>query len=210
MRRAVLRIAGELVARGALAAVDDVWFLTRSELFAALEGGVTPDSTLLAERRRTWERQRRLAPPLHIGTQSPLVERFIAAAEAAIRGGRGPAGPGADARASGDIVGIPASAGCASGPVRIVHSSDAFDTVQPGDVLVAPMTAPAWTPLFGRVVAIVTDTGGAAAHASIVAREYGLPAVVGTADATRRLRDGDLVEVDGSAGIVRRVTSTTS
>ena len=67
------------------------------------------------------------------------------------------------------------------------------------------MTAPAWTPLFSRVAAIVTDTGSVAAHASIVAREYGLPAVVGTADSTARLRDGDLIEVDGSAGVVRRL-----
>ena len=96
------------------------------------------------------------------------------------------------------------TAGRASGPVRVVRSFEAFDTVQPGDVLVAPMTAPAWTPLFEHVVAVVTDTGGAAAHASIIAREYGLPAVVGTADATLRLRDGEVVEVDGSAGIVRR------
>jgi len=92
-----------------------------------------------------------------------------------------------------------------SGPVRIVRRHDDFDRVQPGDILVCPVTAPAWTPLFGTIAAVVTDTGGVAAHASIVAREYGLPAVVGTGDATSRLRDGDLVEVDGSAGTVRPI-----
>ena len=105
------------------------------------------------------------------------------------------------------IVGIPASGGRATGPVRVLHSIDDFERIQIGDVLVAPMTAPAWTPLFDRLAAIVTNTGGVAAHASIVAREYGLPAVVGTTDATRRLRDGEMVEVDGSAGIVRRLVS---
>jgi pyruvate,water dikinase len=69
-------------------------------------------------------------------------------------------------------------------------------------VLVAPATAPAWTALFGRCVAVVTDTGSVLAHASLVAREFGIPAVVGTGDATARLSDGQVVTVDGSAGIV--------
>ncbi|MPZ14223.1 MAG: pyruvate, water dikinase, partial [Chloroflexi bacterium] len=69
--------------------------------------------------------------------------------------------------------------------------------------MVARATAPAWTPLFGRAVAIVTDGGTLAAHASLVAREYGIPAVVGTGDATVRLRDGQVVVVDGSAGTVQ-------
>jgi pyruvate,water dikinase len=67
------------------------------------------------------------------------------------------------------------------------------------------MTTPAWTPLFGRIAGMVTDNGGVGAHASIVAREFGMPAVVGLGDATERLRDGDLVLVDGTAGTVRRI-----
>jgi pyruvate,water dikinase len=86
--------------------------------------------------------------------------------------------------------------------VRLVQGPEEFDRVQPGDILVAPVTAPAWTPLFSRVAAVVTDTGGALAHASLVAREYGIPAVVGTGDATARLRDGQIVTVDGSTGYV--------
>jgi rifampicin phosphotransferase len=77
-----------------------------------------------------------------------------------------------------------------------------FDRFQPGEVLVARATAPAWTPLFAYAAAVVTDGGTLAAHASLVAREYGIPAVVGTSDATTRLSDGQLVLVDGSAGTV--------
>jgi pyruvate,water dikinase len=102
----------------------------------------------------------------------------------------------------GAIVGQPASPGRASGPVRVVRGAQEFDRFKAGEVLVAQVTAPAWTPLFGRAAAVVTDGGSLAAHASLVAREYGIPAVVATGDATRRLRDGQNVSVDGSAGYV--------
>lgn len=83
-----------------------------------------------------------------------------------------------------------------------MHGPGDFDGFQPGEVLVTRATAPAWTPLFARAVAVVTDGGTLAAHASLVAREYGIPAVVATGDATARLRDGQLVTVDGGAGTV--------
>jgi pyruvate,water dikinase len=85
----------------------------------------------------------------------------------------------------------------------VVRDPSDFDAVQPGDVIVAPLTAPAWTPLFGRAAALVTDVGSGMAHASIMAREYGIPAVVGCGDATSRLSDGMVVTVDGSTGSVR-------
>ena len=75
--------------------------------------------------------------------------------------------------------------------------------LRPGDVLVAETTAPPWTPLFATAVAIVTDTGGVLSHCAVVAREYGIPAVVGTGSATSVIQEGQLVEVDGDAGIVR-------
>jgi pyruvate,water dikinase len=100
------------------------------------------------------------------------------------------------------IVGQPASAGRASGPVRLITDPDQFDSFQPGEILLARATAPAWTPLFARAAAVVTDGGAITAHASIVAREYGIPAVVGTGDATHRLVTGQWVTVDGSTGIV--------
>ncbi len=200
LRRAALRLGARLVASGSLDVPEQVFFLTRAELLEALSA--RPASVHLAslanERRSTWERERRLVPPLIVGTAPAMFARILSDAEDAVRGPRLEVENGA--------VGIPASPGRATGPARIVRGLDDFDRVQPGDVLVAPLTAPAWTPLFDRVVAVVTDTGGVAAHASIVAREYGLPAVVGTGDATARFHDGEVLEVDGSAGIVRRVT----
>ena len=199
LRRAVVRIGGALVEQGVLERPDDVFFMTSDELRSAVGGESTTRSAIAGERRAAWERNRRLVPPLRIGQMPPMIASFIDAAEAAVRG--------AAITSADDVVGIPASAGRATGPARIVRSLADFERVQPGDVLVAPMTAPAWTQLFDRIAGIVTDTGGVAAHASIVAREYGLPAVVGTANATARLRDGELVEVDGSAGVVRRLAA---
>jgi pyruvate,water dikinase len=98
--------------------------------------------------------------------------------------------------------GSPAAPGRVTGPVRIVRSSDEFDRLKAGEILVAPLTAPAWTPLFSRAAAVVTDVGSALAHASIIAREFGIPAVVGCVDATTRLRDGMVVTVDGTRGTV--------
>ena len=77
-----------------------------------------------------------------------------------------------------------------------------FASFQPGEVLVARATAPAWTPMFAKAAAVITDGGTLAAHASLVAREYGIPAVVATGDSTTRLRNGQVVTVDGSSGVV--------
>jgi pyruvate,water dikinase len=93
------------------------------------------------------------------------------------------------------------------GPARIVRSPSEEVRLSRGDVLVAETTAPAWTPLFATVAALVTDTGGVLSHGAIVAREYRIPAVVGTGAATARIRDGQILEVDGSAGLVRIVES---
>jgi len=100
------------------------------------------------------------------------------------------------------IRGVAASPGTATGRVRVLRDASEFESLQRGDVLVAQATTPAWTPLFARAAAVVTDTGSIGSHASQVAREYGIPAVVCTVDATRRLKTGQLVTVDGSAGVV--------
>jgi pyruvate,water dikinase len=86
--------------------------------------------------------------------------------------------------------------------VRVIGDPSGFGDLRDGDVLVCPYTNPAWTPLFQRAVAVVVDSGGAGSHAAIVAREYGLPAVMGTGTATTVLTDGRLVTVDGDAGLV--------
>jgi pyruvate,water dikinase len=106
-------------------------------------------------------------------------------------------------RNRGDVIrGVAASPGVASGAARILHGPEDFGQMKPGDVLVAPITTPAWTPLFAMASAIVTDVGGPLSHGSIVAREYGIPAVLGTGVATHRIRNGQTITVDGSAGVV--------
>jgi len=189
LRRCALRLGQTLHADGVIDQAEDVFFLTRAEL-----GTRAPLQDVVNRRRATWERQRRLPAPLTIGQPPRLLARELLAAVEAVRTG-GPAPEDA-------IVGQPASPGRATGPVRIIHGPGDFDGFQPGEVLVARATTPAWTPLFARAVAVVTDGGTLAAHASLVAREYGIPAVVSTGDATGRLHDGQLVTVDGSAGIV--------
>ena len=106
-------------------------------------------------------------------------------------------------RNQGDVIkGVAASPGTASGTARVLHGPEDFDQMKPGNVLVAPITTPAWTPLFAMASAIVTDVGGPLSHGSIVAREYGIPAVLGTGVATRRIQDGQTVAVDGGTGTV--------
>jgi pyruvate,water dikinase len=188
LRRCVLRLGQTLQAHGVLDQPEDVFLLTRAELDTR-----TPLQELIGRRRATWERQRRLLAPLTIGRPPRLLAKELLAVVDAVRTGPVPQ----DA-----IVGQPASPGRATGPVRIVHGPGDFDRFHPGEVLVARATAPAWTPLFARAAAVVTDGGTLAAHASLVAREYGIPAVVATGDATVRLDDGQLVTVDGGAGTV--------
>lgn len=167
---------------------EQLFFLPQAELSSA----TSPAE--LANRHRTWSARRPLTPPLTIGRPPPLLGRRL-------RQTIGAATPNASTSETG-LIGQPASPGRATGPARIVRGPDDFEKVQSGDVLVAPATAPAWTPLFGRVVAVVTDRSTADAHASILAREYGIPAVVATQDATRQLVDGTLITVDGSRGLV--------
>lgn len=100
------------------------------------------------------------------------------------------------------LSGVPGSPGRYSGPVRVVRDESEFAKLRPGDVLVCPITSPAWSVLFLQAGAVVTDNGGVLSHTAVIAREYGIPAVLATGDATRRLRDGDLVTVDGSGGVV--------
>ncbi|HYI65819.1 MAG TPA: PEP/pyruvate-binding domain-containing protein [Candidatus Limnocylindrales bacterium] len=192
LRRAVTRIGEELVRRGVIADPDDVFFLTRAEALTGLDA--TPAPTIdVAARRSLWAAQARLVPPPMVGHVSPILQRLWDSFPRMMG-----AVPSDDALVSG----VPASPGRATGQVRVVRGPDEFDQLQPGEVLVAPLTAPAWTPLFARAAAVVTDVGSAASHASIIAREYGIPAVVGCSDATSRLRTGMRVTVDGTTGNV--------
>jgi rifampicin phosphotransferase len=193
LRACAAHLGEHLMRRGIFAAADDVHFCTRSEVDAAVAGQPTSLDDASAARRVRWEQHRRLPAPVTIGRPPRLVGDVI---DKAVRAARS-AHP-----VEAAIVGHPASAGRATGRVRLVLSPQDFAGFLDGEVLVAKATSPAWTPLFGRAAAVVTDGGTLAAHASLVAREYGIPAVVGTSDATSRLRSGDVVTVDGSAGTV--------
>lgn len=174
---------------GVIGSPDDIYFLTRHDL----RTDAPPQHAAVARRREDWLRQRKFDAPLTLGTLPFLGNAFDRIANSA-RSSRTLPG--------GALKGHPASPGRARGRVRIVDGQAGFSSFQSGEVLVARATAPAWTPLFTDAAAVVTDTGNLAAHASLVAREYGIPAVVGTGNATRLLGTGQLVTVDGSRGIV--------
>jgi len=193
MRRAVLRIGDALAERGMIAEPDDVFFLTRAEALAALDGAPLSPTVDVAGRRSLRTEQARLVPPPLVGRVNPMIQRVW---------GSFPGLIGARPSDQALVSGVPASPGRATGLVRVIRGPDEFDQLQAGEILVAPLTAPAWTPLFTRAAAVVTDVGSAAAHASIIAREYGIPAVVGCGDATARLQTGMRVTVDGSTGNV--------
>ena len=103
----------------------------------------------------------------------------------------------------GTLKGHASSAGRVRGTARIIRSLAEADRLGRGEILVSETTAPPWTPLFAVAAAVVTDAGGVLSHCAVVAREYGIPAVVGAGTATQRIADGQLIEVDGDAGIVR-------
>ncbi|HZO73376.1 MAG TPA: PEP-utilizing enzyme [Ktedonobacteraceae bacterium] len=105
------------------------------------------------------------------------------------------------APAEGRLQGIPASAGVVTGIVRVIHNPNTA-TLLPGEILVAPTTDPGWTPLFLHASGLVMDVGGAMAHGAIIAREYGIPAVVGVAGATERIPTGSRITVNGTTGVI--------
>ena len=104
---------------------------------------------------------------------------------------------------SDTLVGIPVSPGTVTSPISLINAPADFDQMEPGSILVCPMTNPAWTPLFAHASGLVTDMGGILGHGSIVAREYGIPAVVGTGTITQRAKHGQTASVDGDVGTVK-------
>ncbi len=107
-----------------------------------------------------------------------------------------------------ELAGMAASPGVAEGRARIVFDADDIDQVEDGDILVAPITAPSWVPVFPRIKACVTDIGGMMSHAAIVCREYGVPAVTGTGFGTSRIKTGQMIRVDGSSGSITFLDAT--
>ncbi len=182
-RRRILAGAELLVERGILAAREDVWFFTFEELasIAAREPGEV--RALVSERRARHERWSALRPPRVLTSDGEAPQRVAAEV-----------GPG-------ELAGFSASTGIYEGVARVVLDPRE-EVLESGEILVAPFTDPGWTPLFVHASALVMEIGGLMTHGSVVAREYGIPAVVGVDDATTRIKSGDRIRVDGDAGRV--------
>ena len=185
-RRELLRIGDDLVAVGRLSASGDVALLDFREIRSAVEGF---DARELVERRRD-ERSagtgRRHVPRLMLSDGTDV--------EAAAGSAPGPAPDGA-------LTGTPASSGIVTARARVVLDPTGA-RLEPGEILVAPSTDPGWTPLFLTAGGLVMEMGGANSHGAVVAREYGIPAVVGVPGAIDRIVTGDLITVDGARGVV--------
>lgn len=177
---------------GVIASRDDVFYLYLSEVRQGLLGALGPMQSVVEERRRQRERWRAASPPAELG--APMPPEAAVGSELTL-GGVG-------AHDGLQLRGQPGSRGVVTGRARVLRSLDEADRLSPGEVLVARTTLPPWTALFGVAAAIVTDAGGALSHAAVVAREYGIPAVVATGTATARIRDGQMIRVDGTAGTV--------
>jgi rifampicin phosphotransferase len=187
VRRMIAEIGRRLQRAGVIDEPDDVFWLRRAEI----DEGLGSLAEQVEQRKQVWRGQRRATPPqlLPKGGWGDMFRNWM---------------PAASEEQTGDLIkGTGASAGTITAPARVLGGPQDFGLMQPGDVLVASITTPAWTSLFAMASGVVTDIGGPLSHSSIVAREYGIPAVLGTAVATRRIRSGQLILVDGDAGTVR-------
>ena len=196
MRRMLLELGRRLTEAGAVEKPADVFWLHRDEvekMAASLDASETQLASLadtVEQRKMLWRGQRRVTPP-QLLPKGSWVEVF--------RGWM----PAVSEEQTGDTIkGVAASAGQVTAPARLLGGPEDFGKMQPGEVLVAGISTPAWTSLFAMASAVVTDVGGPLSHSSIVAREYGIPAVLGTGVATRRIRSGQNVRVDGDVGTV--------
>jgi phosphohistidine swiveling domain-containing protein len=192
-----LELGQRLTDTGTIAAPDDVFYLVTDELNQAIEARkedkpLTEYFQLAAERRELREARKRLHPPgtipfeasEHPGVKFKETQMYN--------------DPNSDS-----LIGVPVSPGTVTSPASLINSPAEFDKMEPGSILVCPMTNPAWTPLFAHATGLVTDMGGILGHGSIVAREYGIPAVVGTGNITQRVKSGQEICVDGDTGIVK-------
>lgn len=215
VRRLSLELGARLVRAGRLSVPGDVVFLDREELVTAMTTELPGESARDRVRRRRAERAWVLAHPgpMLVGPPAvpePDLRGLPAAARRLMRAmvwaiGEELAAPVAKASADGALLGIGVSSGCYTGPARIIKTEADLERLRAGDVLVCPTTHSSWTVVFGLAGALVTDGGGMLSHPAIIAREHGIPAVLGTAVATSKLRDGDQVRVDGNTGRVERV-----
>jgi pyruvate,water dikinase len=191
LRMLAFRVGRRVAREGSVADPSDVLYLRRDEV-AELLLAPADRRSVVAERRAEQARQRTLKPPSMLGRAEPdfgFASRFDV--------------PREESGGAESLKGTGASAGVVRGQARVALGPDDFGRIQRGDIIVCPSSNPSWVPVFAIAGGLVTNTGGVLAHAAVVAREFGLPAVVGVAGATTRIRDGQTVEIDGTAGTVK-------
>jgi phosphohistidine swiveling domain-containing protein len=199
VRLVLIAIGRKLVAAGAIDEPDDVIFLRYNELRVLMADPAAGDVRgVIAERRVDRQRSEALRPPAWIGTatESQLAFPYLVNWGFPEKFHRGPA------ERSAKVEGIGGSPGVIEGIARVVLQEEQFDEVRAGDILVCHMTNPAWVVLFTKIAGLVTNAGGLTAHPAVLSREFGIPAVVGTQDATSRIATGDRIRVDGTSGVV--------
>jgi pyruvate,water dikinase len=187
MRQGLLASGAALVAQGRLTRADDLVFLHLKELKALAAGYAIDWPALVAERRALYDRERR---------RNQIPRLLLSDGRAFYDGLRA-----TSAERDGVISGSPVSPGVVEGSVHVVFDPHAAQ-LAPGEILVCPGTDPAWTPLFLAAGGLVMEVGGLMTHGSVVAREYGIPAVVGVHQATTKLKTGQRIRVDGSSGVI--------
>jgi len=197
LRNMLLALGRRLSHLGAISTAEDVFWLEHGEvqeLARAVERGrsVESENEHVQERKRQWRAEKRVTPPAEL----PQKGRVLGIKTDAFLPTSG------EAHTERTLSGIGCSPGRVTGTARILHGPEDFDQMEADDILVADITTPAWTPLFAIASGIVTNVGGPLSHGSIVAREYGIPAVLGTGVATKRIGSGTEVTVDGDAGTV--------
>ena len=212
-----VREFGALFAQhGFLAAGEDIFYMRHDEVRSALEElrlfwstggaglarGPSQWPPLVERRKATYEALRRWSPPPALGPVPDDITEPITVMLWGITAERVESWLSPDGIDTVELPGIAASPGVAEGSARVILDADELRQLEQGEILVAPSTSTSWTPVFGRLAGAVLDVGGIMCHAAIVAREYGLPAVVGTGTGTKQIRTGDRVRVDANTGIV--------
>jgi pyruvate,water dikinase len=212
-----VRDFGALMARhGFLADGEDIFYLRHDEVRSALEelrawwstGGAALARgpaywpQIVERRKALYEAMRQWSPPPVVGRVPADITEPVTVMLWGITTERLQQWLAVDGDGTGVLTGLAGSPGVAEGRARVILDVDQLAEIEDGEILVAPTTATGWTPVFCKIAAAVLDVGGIMSHAAIVAREYGLPAVVGTGIATRRIKTGDRVRVDADAGTV--------
>jgi phosphohistidine swiveling domain-containing protein len=199
-RRFVLAIGDRLVEKGVIEAADDVFYLYRDEVVEGLEHG-GDQKAVAAERRASMERSARVPPPGALGTPPPppeVPDPFMDAIVYRLLG-MVPPEENLDPNVLKAVAGAP---GTYTGTARVVRSLSEGMDLEDGEVMVCEMTLPPWVPLFSIAGAVVSDVGGVLSHCAIVAREFDIPAVVGTQVGTTTIQSGQTITVDGTKGVV--------